>query len=219
MIKVCVFDLDGTVMDTLKSISYFVNMTMEKMALPAIESEKIKYFIGNGRLVLIEKALEYNNALTEENLKKAISIYDAAYEKDPMYLTKPFDKIEDELKKIKEKGISLAVLSNKPDNVTKDIIKKTFGDGFFSVVSGQKENVKKKPAPDAFFLIADALKVKTNECIMIGDTDVDMLTGNNAGARCLGVSWGLRTREEISSGGPEKIIDRVEDLAETVFKF
>ena len=219
MIKVCVFDLDGTVMDTLKSISYFVNTTMEKMALPVIDSEKIKYFIGNGRTVLIEKALEYNNALNPENLKNAISIYDEAYEKDPMYLTKPFDGIEEELKKIKEKGISLAVLSNKPDNVTKNIVSITFGDSFFSMVSGQKENVKKKPAPDAFFIIADALGAKPSECIMIGDTDVDMLTGNNAGARCLGVSWGLRTREEIQEGGPNVIIDKVKDLAETVFKF
>lgn len=219
MIKVCIFDLDGTVMDTLESIAYFVNFTMKKMGLATIETEKFKYFAGDGRAVLLHKSLDYNNADTEENFKRAVSIYDNAYEKNFMYLTKPFDKIKQELEKIKAMGIEIAVLSNKPHNVTEAVIREAFGEGFFSQVYGQREDVEKKPAPDGFLEISKSFGAKPEECVMIGDTDVDMLTGKNAGAHRLGVLWGFRTRDELLENGAEIIVDNVEELSKSILEF
>lgn len=219
MIKVCIFDLDGTVMDTLSSIAYYVNFTMGKMHLPHIETEKFKYFAGDGRTVLLQKSLAYHHADTPENLKAAIQIYDAAYEQDVMYLTKPFDGIKEELQKLKSMGIGIAVLSNKPHNVTQWIVHKTFGDGFFGEVFGQREEVPKKPAADGLLSIAKSFDAAPSECVMVGDTDVDMLTGKNAGARRLGVLWGFRTREELEENGAEIIIDDINNLAQSITKF
>ena len=216
MIKVCVFDLDGTVMDTLESIAYFVNATMEKMNLSRIETEKFKYFAGDGRMVLLKKSLAHNNADAPENLQKAIKIYDSAYEGNFMHLTKPFDGIKQELLKIKAMGIEVAVLSNKPDNVVRAIINETFGNDFFAYVAGQREGVKNKPAPDGFLSVAESLGAKPEECVMIGDTDVDMQTGKNAGAHSVGVLWGFRTRRELEENGAQIIVDRVTDLAHSI---
>lgn len=219
MIKVCVFDLDGTVMDTLESIAYFVNITMEKMNLAHIEKEKIKYFVGNGRTLLLQKSLAHNNAFTPENLQKAIKIYDAAYENNFMHLTKPFDGIKQELLKIKAMGIKLAILSNKPHNMTVAIIEKTFGGDFFTEILGQREGIKNKPEPDSFLSIIKSLKAEPQECIMIGDSDVDMQTGKNAGAHRLGVLWGFRTQSELEESGAQVIIDKVVDLSGSIAKF
>lgn len=216
MIKVCVFDLDGTVMDTLESIAYFVNTTMKKMGLPSIETEKFKYFVGDGRTVLLHKSLAHNNAYTPENLKTATEIYDSAYENNFMYLTKPFDKIREELLQIKSMGIEIAILSNKPHNVTQAIIKETFGDGFFAQVVGQREEVRKKPAPNGFLSIAQDLGAKPQECVMIGDSGVDMQTGKNAGAHSIGVLWGFRTRDELEDNGAESIVENITDLAQII---
>lgn len=216
MIKVCVFDLDGTVMDTLESIAYFVNTTMEKMNLPNIETEKFKYFVGEGRTVLLERSLSHNNAYSPENLQKATEIYDSAYEQNFMHLTKPFDGIKEELLKIKNMGIEIAVLSNKPHNVTQAIIKETFGDDFFAEILGQRDDVRKKPAPDGLLAIIKDFGAKPEESFMIGDTDVDMQTAHNAGAHSMGVLWGFRTREELEENGAEIIVDDVKNLAKSI---
>lgn len=216
MLKVCVFDLDGTVMDTLESIAYFVNFTMSEMGLPVIETEKFKYFAGDGRATLIHRSLEHNGADTPENFERAIKIYDRAYEGNSMHLTKPFDGIKDELEKIKTAGIKIAVLSNKPDNVAVNVIEDTFGKDYFVYVQGQRTDIPKKPDPAGFVNIANQLGVQTCECAMVGDTNVDMLTGINAGAHSVGVLWGFRPESELVENGAEVIVRKVSELAQTI---
>lgn len=218
MIKLCVFDLDGTVMDTLESIAYFVNYTMHKMHLPTIATEKFKYFAGDGRAALLHRSLAFNNADTPENFSLACKIYDRAYENDFMHLTKAFDGIESQLINLKQSGKKIAVLSNKPHNVTGYVIEKTFGKNFFDHVQGQSETVPMKPDPAGFLALADKFGVTPDECVMVGDTNVDMLTGVNAGAHTLGVLWGFREREELLENGAELIIDSTEELSEAVVK-
>ena len=169
--------------------------------------------------MLLRKSLAHNNADTADNLQKAIKIYDSAYEQNFMHLTKPFDGIKKELLKIKAMGIEIAILSNKPHNVTQAIAQKTFGNSFFKYVAGQREGVRNKPAPDGFLSIAESLGAAPQECVMIGDTDVDMQTGKNAGAHRLGVLWGFRTRRELEENGAQVIVDKVEDLAKSIAKF
>ena len=216
MIKLCVFDLDGTVMDTLESIAYFVNYSLNKLGFPEIETEKFKYFAGDGRATLIHRALDYVGGDTDEVFRLATQYYDEAYEGNFMYLTKPFNVIKQELQKLKSAGVIIAVLSNKPHNVAKAVIEKTFGTDFFAHVEGQRESVPKKPSPNGFLAIAQKFGIAPDECMMVGDTDVDMITGVNAGAHTMGVLWGFRPRIELEENGAELIAETVCGLAESV---
>lgn len=219
MIKLCVFDLDGTVMDTLDSIAWFVNCTLNKMGYPKIETEKFKYFAGDGRAALIHRSLEYVGADSDENFALATKLYDEAYEGNSMHLTKPFDGILEELTKLKNSGVIIAVLSNKPHNVAKAVIEKTFGADFFAHVEGQRDSVPKKPSPQGFLAISQKFGVAPDECMMVGDTNVDMMTGANAGAHPLGVLWGFRPRKELEDNGAEIILEKVKGLADAVMSF
>ena len=216
MIKVCVFDLDGTVMDTLASIAYFVNYTMNKLGLPEIDQENFKYFAGDGRAALLHRSLAYNNADTEENFMLACRFYDEAYEKDFMHLTKPFDGIGQALENIKNSGRKIAVLSNKPHNVTGFVTEKTFGKDFFDYIQGQTDEMPMKPDPAGFLKIVEKFGCTKDQCVMIGDTNVDMQTGKNASSHTIGVLWGFRTEQELCDNGAEIIISSPDELIEAV---
>ena len=219
MIRLCVFDLDGTVMDTLDSIAYFVNHTMTKMGFKKIETEKFKYFAGDGRAALIHRSLDFVGEDTVENFELATKYYDEAYEGNFMHLTKPFDGIREELEKLKDAGVVITVLSNKPHNVAKAVIEETFGADFFAYVAGQMDEVPKKPDPSGFIRIAEKFGISCNECMMVGDTNVDMLTGANAGAHSLGVLWGFRPRTELEENGAEVIVEDVSKLSDAIISF
>ena len=216
MIKACIFDLDGTVMDTLSSIAYFVNTTLSKLGLGEIEEEKFKYLVGNGRSKLLHRSLEIFGADSDDIFEKACDIYDSAYENNFMYKTCAFEGIEEQIIKIKEKGIKVAILSNKPDNVTRFIVEETFGKGFFDFVQGQLEGVPMKPDPESFLYLAKKLQAEPEECVMVGDTNVDIKTGNNAGAHTLGVLWGFREREELEAAGAEMIVKTPAEIYDSI---
>lgn len=216
MIKLCVFDLDGTVMDTLASIAYYVNYTLKKLGLEEIEQEKFKYFAGDGRATLLHRSLDFRNADTEENFRTACKFYDEAYEGNFMYLTKPFDGIKEELDRIKQSGRKIAVLSNKPHNVCGFIINSIFGDNYFDYVQGQQDFMPIKPEPSGFLRIVSELECSPEESVMIGDTDVDMKTGVNAGAHSLGVLWGFREREELVTNGAEELVSHPSDILKAI---
>ncbi len=218
MIKVCVFDLDGTVMDTLSSIAYFVNYTLGKLGFESIEKDEFKYMAGSGRSVLLHRALAFRGVDTEDNFLKACKIYDSAYEGNFMYLTKPFDGIIDAITKIKEKGVKIAVLSNKPDNVTRLVVEDVFGKGFFDHIQGQTEDVPMKPNPTGFLKICQKYGAAPDEACMVGDTNIDIGTGVNAKTFTIGVLWGFRTEKELLDAGADKIVSTPEELADFVAK-
>ena len=211
-IKLCVFDLDGTVMDTLESIAYFTNFTMKKMGLSVIETEKFKYFAGDGRAKLIHRSLAHNNADTEENFRKACKIYDGEYEGNFLHLSKAFEGIKEMLVYLKNKDIKIAVLSNKPHNVSVSVIENTFGKNFFDYVQGQKTDIPMKPDPESLINIMNQFNVSPDECVMIGDTNVDMQTGINAKCHTMGVLWGFREEKELLENGAEFIVKRPDEI-------
>lgn len=219
MIKACIFDLDGTVMDTLESIAYFVNYTLEKLGKEAIAVDEFRYMAGSGRAVLLHKALAFRGCDTPEIFKKACEIYDMAYEGDFMHLTRPFDGIKEAIIRLREKGIKTAVLSNKPDNVTHFIVEKVFGNGFFDSVCGQRDGMPIKPDPAVFLKLSGELGCLPEECVMIGDTNIDIETGKNAGAHTVGVLWGFRTKDELVDAGAEELAAAPGELTEAIEKF
>ncbi len=212
MKKLCIFDLDGTLLNTLDSIAYYVNDTMKHFGLPVIETEKIRTFVGNGAKNLISRSLRYNGS--ELDAEKVLSVYIEKYNSDALYLVKPYDGIRELLSKLHENGVTLAVLSNKPHSSTSIMIDKIFGKDLFSVVRGPYNNEKVKPEPAVANEIAKGFE-KEN-CFFIGDSDVDIETGKNALMHTVGVTWGFRDRDVLQNAGAEKIVSKAADIADIV---
>ena len=208
MIKLCIFDLDGTVLDTVHTIAYYGNFALQKHGIEPIEDKEYNYFAGNGAVNLIKRALRFRNCLTDEIFEKVFSDYNAAYNANTSYLTAPFDGIKETLDAIKSLGIKMAILSNKPHFATCGVITELFGEGYFDVVYGQRENVPIKPDPTAVLGIMEEMGATAEQCLYIGDTGTDMKTGKNAGLCTVGVTWGFRGKDELLENGADIIIEK-----------
>ncbi len=217
MKKLCIFDLDGTLSNTIPAIEYFGNTALAKYGFSPISADRYKKLVGNGRDLLIHRMLEENNADTPENYDKVGAAYDAGYEADPLYLTSPYDGIMELLDNLKAKGIKIAVLSNKPDNVCVDVVKLFFGERF-DAIYGQKEGIPVKPAPDGALMICDELGEKPCDTIFIGDTYVDITTGKDAGMETIGVLWGFRDEEELRGAGATYIVEQPSEISDIISK-
>ena len=217
MTKLCIFDLDGTLTDTIPAISHFGNSALSKFGFPEIPENRYKILVGNGRDLLIHRMLSEVDADTEENYINVGKAYDAGYEADPLYKTAPYDGIMELLDNLKKSGIKIAVLTNKPDNVAQDVVKLFFGDRFDLIV-GQKPEMKIKPDPEGAFYIAKELGAEISECVFIGDTYVDISTGKNAGMTAIGVLWGFRDEAELSGAGADYIVAHPAEISDIILK-
>ena len=212
MIKACIFDLDGTLLDTLDTILYYVNTTFAKYNIPKVDKARCKSVVGKGALNLLTRLFEDAGLSDTKLFDSVFRDYNLAYDSDPMYLTKPYDGIIALLDRLTEKGVKLAVLSNKPEVATRSVIRHYFGD-CFDFVAGGKEGVPLKPAPEAIDRVLESLGVTLDECAYIGDSDVDVIFANNVKpALPIAVSWGFRTPEQLKAVGADIILDSVAEL-------
>lgn len=218
MIKTVIFDLDGTLLDTVATIAYYCNKALDKFGFKTAPKEKYLHFAGNGAKVLIERALSYGGEWTEEDFNKVYDEYNLIYNEQPLYLTEPYNNIVSLLNELKNRGTNIAVLSNKPDYATKEVVKDIFGEGVFNVCRGAMENVPLKPAPDAVFDIMDEIGAKKEETVFVGDTYVDIETGKNAGLTTIGVLWGFRGEEELKRAGANYIVSDALEIVDLVEK-
>ena len=212
MYKACIFDLDGTLTDTLDSLTYSVNETMKEMNLSGITREQCRMFVGNGSKVLLEKTLEASGDPDRLRIEEAMEVYDRIFKVNCTYKVVPYEGIKELLDDLKNRGLKLAVLSNKPDREVKSVVSKIFGEGLFDIARGQLESVPRKPDPSAVFAIADELEVEKEEIMYIGDSEVDICTGCNADVKTVGVSWGFREKRILMEAGAKCIIDRPKEL-------
>ncbi len=216
MVKCCIFDLDGTVLDTITTITYYVNKTLESEGIPPITEDECKYFAGNGARLLIERALGSKGITEESEVVRILDIYKRMYDAEPLYLTKPFDGILDLLKRLKSEGWRLGIVSNKPHTAALPVARHFFGDSV-DVVSGALDGVAIKPAPDLPLKVLGELGGVPESCAFVGDTYVDMETGRNMGAaRCVGVLWGFRRREELVAAGADATAETMDELYEAL---
>ena len=216
--KLMIFDLDGTVLDTVTTIAHFCNSALEKYSLKAFPVEDYKYFAGEGARKLTENILNAQNAYNEELHNRLYDYYMESYDKAPAYLTSIFDGLYETLEKIKKEGIKIAIVSNKPHFATVSVTEELYGKEFFHLIFGQRENIPLKPNPQAVFEVMDYFKVKKEECIYIGDTKTDMKTGKNAGIFTVGVLWGFRDKTELLENGADVLLNKPKELLTVIKK-
>ncbi|MBM6861838.1 HAD family hydrolase, partial [Clostridium saudiense] len=176
------------------------------------EVEKYKTFVGNGRYKLVERMLPKDHKGIED-IEKALNLFDSYYEKHMIDMTKPYDGIMDLLDCLINKGINIAVVSNKPHEFTTEVVKNYFGDRF-EVVYGHKKNTKEKPDPWAVLEVIEEFKVNKDECLYVGDSEIDINTAKNAGVKSVGVEWGFRGKGELESAGANYIVNKPEQILE-----
>ena len=214
MYKACIFDLDGTLTNTLDSLVRSVNLTLCEMGLPEITRDQCRQFVGNG--VLMEKALLASGARDLSRIEEAMEIYGRIFHENCMYHVEPYAKIRELLEGLTEHQIERAVLSNKPHAQTVQVVQDVFGKELFSYVQGQCEGYPKKPDPTMVFAIARKLGRKIEECVYIGDSEVDIRTGSAAGMRTIGVTWGFRSKEELLEAGAVETVDDPLEILELI---
>lgn len=219
MIKALIFDLDGTLSDSLTSIAYSANSSLRKEGLSELPRENFRYYAGDGAKELVRRYLKDTkniscslDPLDEANLEHFYRSYMEEFSKYCMYEVKPFPGISELLSELQAEGIRTAVLSNKPDAQTREVVRSLFGDKLIDMVQGQTEEVPRKPAPDGALRIAAAFGLEPSECMYLGDSDTDMKTGRAAGMYTVGVLWGFRDREELLKNGAEALAEKPEDI-------
>ncbi len=215
-IKACVFDLDGTLTNTIYAIAHFGNMALNAYGMESIDVEDYKMYVGDGRDKLIHRILNARSNDTPEMFKKVCRVYDDNYEKDYLYDTDAYDGVRELLSELRDRGIKLAVCTNKPSNVAHFVIESIFGADCFDAISGALDGNPVKPDPYPALKAASALGVKSEECLFIGDTNVDILTAKNASMISVGVLWGFRSRTELVRAGADYIISEPHALLQLV---
>lgn len=212
MIRAVIFDLDGTILNTITTITHFVNETLQKHGISSITETECKAFIGDGARKLIERSLASKGVLTNDLLDKILPEYNAAYDEDPYHLTERYECMPELLLELKESGLKLGVISNKPHPTTVSAAEH-FYPNIFDAILGGREGVPLKPSVLAAETMLDKLCVKADEVIYVGDSGVDMTFGKAFGAAyTLGAGWGFRSEEELVSSGADRFFASVASM-------
>ena len=212
MPKLCIFDLDGTVLDTAPSIAHFGNLALQKHGIEPIDEKEYKYFAGDGAKILIKRMLEYRTCYSDALHASVFKLYNELYNADVTCKTVIFDGLKEVLDRLKAEGYRFAIVSNKPDFAAKTVANSLYGEGYFDRVVGQKEGSALKPNPGEVFAVMQELGANAKDCVYVGDTDTDMKTGKNADLYTIGVLWGFRRREELEKNGADAIAATPEEL-------
>jgi phosphoglycolate phosphatase len=207
--QTAVFDLDGTLLDTLEDLYLATNAALESHSLPRRSRDEVRMFVGNGVEMLIRRAVPAGT--DEETTLAVLADFKTTYAAICEDHTRPYDGILDMLRALREKGIRVAVVSNKFDAATKQLCQKYFGD-LVEVAIGERTGVRKKPAPDTVYEALKELGVTAEGAVYIGDSDVDIQTARNCGMPCISVTWGLRDKDLLLQSGAEILVDTPERL-------
>lgn len=213
MKKLVIFDLDGTLLDTIADLAAAANHALQKAGFPVYDTETIRTFVGNGISKLLERALP-EGARTAESVERLRTDFVPYYDAHNAEQSKPYPGVAALLLRLQERGMMLAVASNKYQAATEKLVAHYFPAIRFVKVMGQREGVPVKPDPTIVFDIMEAAGVGKEDVLYVGDSGVDMQTAHNAGVDAVAVSWGFRPRTELEAFRPLAIIDRAEELAD-----
>ncbi len=204
-----IFDLDGTLLNTLDDIADSINIMLAGEGYPARSREDVREFIGNGAKNLVRKALP--ETASEEAVARCLAVYRKIYLDNMFQKTGPYEGIDHTLKELKSLGVKIGVVSNKPHDATREMCEFYFG-GILDAVIGDNPERKKKPAPDNIFEILKLLGSDKAKTLYVGDSDVDMETAKNSGLDCAGVTWGYRSEETLTEHGADYIVENPSQL-------
>lgn len=214
MKKAVIFDLDGTLSDSITSIKFSADKTLAEFGYGPFTEKQYKYFVGDGAANLIKRALAAGGDEKLSCFEAAYARYREIFQEYCMYQVKPYPGIRDLLAALKERGIKTAVLSNKPHGDTIHVIETLFGQDSFDYIQGQTDTIAIKPSPEGVFYLLKQLEMTPEDILYLGDTATDMKTGKGAGAFTLGALWGFREREELEQNGADALIAHPMELLE-----
>lgn len=204
-----VFDMDGTILDTLEDLKNSLNVILNKYGYPQRSLDEVRKFVGNGILRLIEQAVPAE--CSEIQVRKVFEDFVPYYREHSAEKTRPYDGIVQLLTELKKSGMKLAVVSNKADAAVQDLCVKYF-DGLFDMAAGERAGMAKKPAADMVELVLDTLNVSKVDAVYIGDSEVDVATAKNSGLHLCAVEWGFRDVDVLKAHGAEHIFPDAESL-------
>ena len=214
MNKAIIFDLDGTLIDSLPDILENVNITLEKFNAPLRSRDEIRQFIGNGARNLIKQSF---GDITEEQLDERLAFYNEIYTNSGSPKTRLFDGVKELLLELKQRGYKLAILTNKPQMTTNEVYQKYLSFINFDMVVGQSSNVKCKPDKTATLNILEKLSVQKEQAIFIGDGETDVLTSINAGIKNISVLWGYRDKNQLQKVGATTFVRHPKEILSLIF--
>lgn len=200
--KAALFDMDGTILDTIEDMHDSVNAALRHFGMRSISLEETMAYVGNGARRLIEQAVP--GGTDAELTEDVLAWYKPYYNDHSLIKTRPYDGIPELLETLKTAGIKLAVVSNKPDRTVQELVKQLF-DGVFASSVGESSAVRRKPWPDTVEAAVEAMGMDKSRCVYIGDSEVDVATARNAGMDCISVSWGFRTEQQLIDAGASAI--------------
>ncbi|MDD6327752.1 MAG: HAD family hydrolase [Eubacteriales bacterium] len=207
--KLIIFDMDGTTLYTIEDLTNSLNFALNKSKLPTRSLPEVLRFVGNGIRKLIERAVP--DGSSEETIETVHANFTEHYTIHCADTTRPYDGIIKLLKTLKEKGILTAIVSNKADYAVQALCKDYFPN-LFDAVAGEKQDVRKKPAPDMVNNILKSLNLTAHDAVYIGDSEVDIQTAKNSNMDCIAVDWGFRTREDLIQAGANVIVSTPDEI-------
>ena len=208
--KIAVFDLDGTLVDSLQDLAESCNMAVSEAGYPVHSIAEVRQFVGNGVRKLVERAMP--PGVADETVEACLVRFREIYNERKLNNTHAYDGVAEMMEKLKRKGVKVAVVSNKYDTAVKEICLSLFG-GLVDKAVGESAATPRKPDPTGVLsVLSDCGIADKEEAVYVGDSDVDMLTGHNAGIEAVGVLWGFRSRDCLVQAGASRVFDTAEEL-------
>ena len=214
-IDTIIFDLDGTLLNSLNDLHACFNHAITSFGYPKRTLNEIKSFVGNGIKKAIERALP--NPIEDSDLNKIVDYFRIYYKDHMLEYTKPYDGIIPMLKELKQKGYKIAVVSNKYDDAVKNLVKNYFGE-YIDIAVGEGYGIRRKPEIDGVIEAINELNSNLKKAIYIGDSEVDIKTAKNAGIHCISVTWGYRDKDFLMSEGAEYFANLPKEIIEIIEK-
>lgn len=213
MYQLAIFDLDGTLLDTLADLRQGINYALGTQGFAQRSMAEVRAFVGNGIWKLVERAVPAGTS--EAQMDAVYEAFNPYYAKHCADLTAPYDGILPLLQKLQAQGVVCALVSNKPDYAVQTLAAQYFP-GLLAASAGAKDGVRKKPAPDSVFAVIHQLRAEGLRAVYIGDSEVDLQTAQNAALPCISVSWGFRDRSVLEQAGAACICDTVDALYQAI---
>ena len=203
------FDMDGTVLDTLDDLCDSINHSLAEFSLPQVSREHVRQCLGNGAAFLVSHSIPAGSSPELE--ADVLAFYKPWYDAHCLIKTAPYEGILPMMQSLKEQGLRLAIISNKPDRAVQEL-SDAFFPGLLELSVGESPSVRRKPAPDTVLTAASQIGLSVDQCVYVGDSEVDLQTARNAGMDCISVTWGFRDEVQLIAAGASVLVRTPEEL-------